>query len=93
VRVPLIEPFRISNGAVVEKDVIVVQVTTEEGITGWGEASPMGGTFYSSDTPESTWQDLETLIPLVLSTSTLNVPMFYHGLRNLPGSPFAKGRD
>ncbi|HZE71587.1 MAG TPA: o-succinylbenzoate synthase [Pyrinomonadaceae bacterium] len=90
VRVPLIEPFRISNGAVVEKDVIVVQVTTEEGITGWGEASPMGGTFYSSDTPESTWQDLETLIPLVLSTSTLNVPMFYHGLRNLPGSPFAK---
>jgi len=33
VRVPLIEPFRISNGAVVEKDVIVVQVTTEEGIT------------------------------------------------------------
>jgi O-succinylbenzoate synthase len=90
VRTPLIEPFRISNGAVVEKDVILVQVTTEEGIIGWGEASPMSGAFYSSDTPQSAWQDLETLIPSILSGGTLDVPTFYQKLRSLPGSVFAK---
>ena len=30
VRVPLVEPFRISSGAVAEKDAIVVRVETEE---------------------------------------------------------------
>ena len=29
VRVPLIEPFRISNGAIAEKDAILVEVKTE----------------------------------------------------------------
>jgi o-succinylbenzoate synthase len=90
VRVPLIEPFRISNGAVVEKDVILVQVTTEDGITGWGESSPMGGTFYSSDTPQSAWQELETLIPSIFSTGRFDVTNFYQELRSLAGSAFAK---
>ena len=40
VRVPLVEPFRISSGAVAEKDAIVVRVETEEFI-GYGESSPM----------------------------------------------------
>jgi O-succinylbenzoate synthase len=90
VRVPLIEPFRISNGMVDEKDVIVVQVTTDEGFTGWGEASPMGGTFYSTDNPEDAWHELETLIPCMFSAGTLDVASFYQELRTLPGSAFAK---
>ncbi|HEY6122128.1 MAG TPA: enolase C-terminal domain-like protein, partial [Pyrinomonadaceae bacterium] len=88
VRIPLIEPFRISNGAVVEKDVIVIELTTEDGTTGWGEASPMGGSFYSSDTPKSAWQDLEMLIPFVFDT--LDLKTFYQELRDLRGSAFAK---
>jgi len=43
VRLPFVEPFRISNGTVVEKDSIFVEVTTDEGVIGWGEASPMSG--------------------------------------------------
>ena len=43
VRVPLCEPFRISNGEVREKDAILVEVNTTQGLTGWGEASPMAG--------------------------------------------------
>src|SRR6478672_13413564 len=76
VRIPLIEPFRISNGSVAEKDVIVVEVNTGSGITGWGEASPMAGTFYSSDTPEKAWQDLEMLIPFVLGAGAVDVEIF-----------------
>ena len=67
VRVPLVEPFRISSGAVAEKDAIVVRVESD-GVTGWGESSPMAGSFYSSDTPESCWRELcDTIVPAVLN--------------------------
>ena len=67
VRVPLVEPFRISSGAVAEKDGIVVRVETDE-LVGYGESSPMAGSFYSSDTPESCWKELrESLVPPVVA--------------------------
>ncbi len=68
VRVPFVEPFRISNGVVAEKDAILIELTTKEGIVGWGEASPMSGSFYSSDTPDSSWAMLkDEFIPALLA--------------------------
>lgn len=91
VRVPLNEPFRISNGSVAEKDCVLVEVTTDRGVTGWGEASPMSGSFYSEDTPDSVWRALgETLIPLALGERALDAPRFYERLREVPGEAFAK---
>jgi len=51
-RIPLVEPFRISNGEIAEKDGIIVAVAGD-GLIGVGESSPMAGNFYSGDTPES----------------------------------------
>ena len=66
VAVPLVEPFRISNGEIREKEAIIVEVE-QNGLRGFGEASPMSGSFYSSETPETTWEFLQsTLIPFVL---------------------------
>lgn len=91
VRVPLVEPFRISNGAVALKDVILVEVKTEGGIVGWGEASPMSGSFYSDDTPEGSWAALSThLIPPLLDGSAIDVTRFYEQLRDVPCDAFAK---
>jgi O-succinylbenzoate synthase len=91
VRVLLREPFRISNGSVAEKDSVLVEVTTDRGVTGWGEASPMSGSFYSNDTPESVWRSLsETLIPLALGGGEIDAPRFYERLRAVPGEAFAK---
>jgi O-succinylbenzoate synthase len=42
VRVPLTEPFKISNGEITEKDAILVGVHSE-GLVGYGESSPMSG--------------------------------------------------
>ena len=58
VQIPFLEPFRISNGSVAVKDSIVVEVADAGGVTGFGEASPMSGSFYSPETPESTWEAL-----------------------------------
>ena len=89
--VPLIEPFRISNGAIAEKDAILVEVKTDDDVVGWGEASPMSGSFYSNDTPASSWVALSTLlIPEVLRNGPFDVNRFYEQLSTLPGDAFAK---
>src|SRR4051812_43763795 len=91
VRVPLTEPFRISNGVVTEKDAILVEVKTDDGVVGWGEASPMSGSFYSNDTPESAWTALRRdLIPSLLSAGAVDATRFYERLRDMPGDAFAK---
>ena len=91
VRIPFVEPFRISNGTVAEKDSILIEVTTQEGVVGWGEASPMSGAFYSADTPESCWQALKNeLIPRLVELRTLDPPQLYEQLREFPGDAFAK---
>ena len=91
VKVPLREPFRISNGSVAEKDSVLVEVTTDRGVVGWGEASPMSGSFYSDDTPESVWRALrETLVPLTLRAGEIDASCFFEQLREVPGEPFAK---
>jgi O-succinylbenzoate synthase len=91
VRVPLVEPFRISNGVISEKDAILVEVRTENEVVGWGEASPMSGGFYSSDTPESAWSALSgSLIPSVLGAGEIDVSRFYEQLRAHSGDAFAR---
>ena len=91
VRVPLVEPFRISNGVISEKDAILIEVKTANDVVGWGEASPMSGGFYSEDTPESTWSALsDYLIPEALSIGDIDVSSFYEQMRARPGDPFAK---
>lgn len=57
VRVPFVEPFRISSGSVAEKDAIVIELHSN-GLTGYGESSAMAGSFYSADTPEKSWDEL-----------------------------------
>ena len=91
VRVRLVEPFRISNGSVAEKDSVLVELTTDRGVTGWGEAAPMSGSFYSDDTPDGVWRALrETLVPLALGEREIDAPHFFERLREVPGEAFAK---
>ncbi|MGH9632719.1 MAG: o-succinylbenzoate synthase [Bryobacteraceae bacterium] len=90
VRVPLVEPFRISSGAVAEKDAIVVRIATD-GLAGVGESSPMAGTFYSSDTPESCWQELrDHLIPALMAKTFPSALAAAEWISGEPGSNFAK---
>jgi O-succinylbenzoate synthase len=90
VRVPLVEPFRISSGAVAEKDGIVVRVETDE-LVGYGESSPMAGSFYSSDTPESCWKELrESLVPPLIGKTFASATDTSKFIATLPGSKFAK---
>jgi len=91
VRVPLVEPFRISNGVVAEKDAILIELTTDGGIVGWGEASPMSGSFYSAVTPDSSWAVLnDQLVPALFSLGPVDVNRCYKFLRAQPGDQFSR---
>lgn len=91
VRVPFVELFRISNGVVAEKDAILIELTTDEGIVGWGEASPMSGSFYSAATPDSSWTALkEQIVPALLSAGEVESATFFKFLREQPADQFAK---
>ena len=87
--VPFVEPFRISNGVVAEKESILIEVTTEGGIVGWGECSPMSGSFYSSVTPDKSWASLtQELIPQIKEWGS--VEDLHFRLRQTEGDSFAK---
>jgi O-succinylbenzoate synthase len=91
VRVPFVEPFRISNGVVAEKESILIEVTNADDVTGWGECAPMAGSFYSADTPDSSWQALtQELILRLFESRTVDPHRFNQQLRELPGDAFAK---
>lgn len=90
VRIPLIEPFRISSGAVAEKDAIVVAVSSDV-LTGYGESSPMAGAFYGPETPESCWQELvERLAPSLVGRTFSSIEEASRFVDSLPASNFSK---
>ncbi len=90
IQVPMCEPFRISNGVVSEKESIVVELHSGN-YTGFGEASPMSGSFYSSETPDSTWAALANdLIPDILLRSFQNPANYAVSLNEYAKEPFAR---
>ena len=89
-RVPLVEPFRISSGAVSEKDGIVVALYSE-GLVGYGESSPMAGTFYSDDTPEASWAELSDIVAPAIKGREFAAPEDWNrALDALPAGAFTK---
>lgn len=90
VKVPLHEPFRISSGEIAIKDAILVELAAD-GLVGWGEASPMAGTFYSAETPDTTWNFLrDKLLPDFLERPELEPKRCSEMLEKFDGEPFAK---
>jgi o-succinylbenzoate synthase len=90
VRLPLVEPFCISSGAISEKDGIIVELHAS-GLVGYGESSPMAGSFYSCDTPETSWTELcEVVAPAVLGREFEGPADWNHTLDGLLAGNFTK---
>jgi o-succinylbenzoate synthase len=91
VQVPLHEVFKISNGEIAVKDAILVELQARDGSSGWGEASPMGGSFYSSETPDTTWEFLRgKAVPGLLGRPLPKAGCCFEWISQFPGEPFAK---
>lgn len=90
VRIPLHAPFKISSGEVSQKDAIIVAVYSE-GLVGYGEASPMAGSFYSEDSPETTWDCLtKQILPKLQLRKGVDRSQLDHVLDQVERNSFAK---
>lgn len=70
----LIAPFETSFGIVQDRRILLLELHTGDGISGWGEVTAGEGPFYNSETTDTAWGVLSGyLIPLVLG-KTFNGP-------------------
>ena len=71
---PLAEPFAFSQGWVRQRSATLVEVVTDEGLTGWGEAFAQG-----LEPPEISAAAIEhALKPLVLGADPLDTEVLWH---------------
>jgi o-succinylbenzoate synthase len=90
IRLPLLEPFRISSGAVCVKDALLTRVSEGEAY-GWGEASAMPGSFYSPETPESCQQELiDRIVPHLLGKEFRSIIDLNQSLDQISANRFAR---
>jgi O-succinylbenzoate synthase len=66
IRMPLLAPFETSFGRTTERHILLVELETDEGVTGWGEVTAGENPFYSAETVETAWHILRNFLwPLV----------------------------
>src|SRR5215208_3622939 len=89
---PLLEPFIISGGKMVERRALVVVLHDDEGMRGYGESPPFELPFYSEETLASARYLLEhVLIPRLLDTEAVSPEAVDQVLRRgVRGNPFAR---
>jgi O-succinylbenzoate synthase len=84
------EPFRISSGEVSDKAAILLQIGDGRHF-GWGECSAMGGTFYSSETPETCYEELlHRVLPHLLERQFSSMLAFEQELEKLSQNRFVR---
>lgn len=92
IRLPLREPFRISSGEVSERRILLVQMFSGDGVSGWAEC--VAGEFpnYSPETVDTSWFAIRHWLSPRLLGHDLDRPEHAHALldRDLRGHRMAK---
>ncbi|MDO6886450.1 muconate/chloromuconate family cycloisomerase, partial [Acinetobacter baumannii] len=92
VDIPTIRPHQLSVTTMRTQTLVLVKITTTDGIVGWGEATTIGGLNYGEESPESVKANIDTYFaPLLTSVKDLNVAQTLKLIRkNINGNRFAK---
>jgi len=78
-RIKLSGTFKVAFGEINYSDNVLVKITTDDGITGYGEAAPL--VFVTGETVESIFAVLEMLRPALIGLNPLAVDQI-HGILN-----------
>lgn len=91
IHLPLVRPFRTSFGTQTDREVLIVKVTTDDGVIGWAECVAMSAPLYS---PEYISGCLETmrefLIPTLNKASEVSALSVAEHLKPFLGAQMAK---
>lgn len=92
IRLPLIKPFIVSYATYPDMASIIVKLTTECGLVGWGESVP--DEHVTGETPESTYAVLKTtLAPLLIGQNPMELEKIHElmdgAVKNIPAAKAA----
>ncbi len=91
VRLPLVRRMQTSSHAKTYLEHILVELTTTDGATGWGEIASPSGPFYGPETVESCWAvSRDHLAPLVLGLDWDHPTALAAALAKVRGNHFAR---
>ncbi|TCM64447.1 muconate cycloisomerase [Acinetobacter calcoaceticus] len=92
VDIPTIRPHKLSVATMQTQTLVLVKITTVDGIVGWGEATTIGGLSYGEESPESVKSNIETYFsPLLCALGDLNLSQTLQKLHKaINGNRFAK---
>lgn len=95
VDIPTIRPHKMSVASMQKQTLVLVKITTHDGVVGWGEATTIGGLSYGEESPESIKVNLDTyfapLLKNLKGNEVDNIAKVTRVLnRNIIGNRFAK---
>ncbi len=91
IRMPLQHPFVTSTGGRQERDALIVELRTEDGLEGWGECVAGLEPRYSEETVYTAWAVMERiLIPLLFAQDWAHPSDFPKAAAWVRGHPMAK---
>lgn len=91
VEIPMVTSFTTSFGTLTSKPMVIVEVKTDEGLVGFGEAAAMPHPFYKPDTTDTSLLALKDYIsPLVLNKEFKEIEELMNLLKPIKGHNFAK---
>jgi O-succinylbenzoate synthase len=73
-KLDLLHPFTTSFGTEYDREFILVEVKSEDGISGWAESVAMLDPLYNEETVKSNWHILEDYLIPILLKSEINHP-------------------
>ncbi|WNO60644.1 muconate/chloromuconate family cycloisomerase [Rheinheimera sp. MMS21-TC3] len=90
--IPTIRPHKLSVATMNTQTLVLVKISTEDGLVGWGEATTIGGLKYGDESPESVRVNIQQHIsPLLLQQDEKRVGGLMNRLRKqIRGNRFAK---
>ncbi|KIA83897.1 muconate cycloisomerase [Kaistella solincola] len=92
IELPTIRPHKLSMATMMSQTMVIIKITSDDGIIGWGEATTIGGMTYGPESPEAMKLTIERYISPLLSgkdASNINALMLDIN-KNVKGSTFAK---
>jgi O-succinylbenzoate synthase len=75
VRLPLRTPFASAHGTETVREVTIVKLVAEDGVTGWGECSSLGAPGYATEIGSASWDALRgEIVPALLAGGSWRDP-------------------
>lgn len=89
---PTIRPHQLSMATMMSQTMVIIKITSDDGIFGWGEATTIGGMTYGPESPQSMKLTIDHYIsPLLIGKDASNINALMLSInKNVKGNTFAK---